>query len=162
MNADSKTHQSEQELRQLISNWSQALEARDAAGLVADYTPEVVSYDAIPPYKNVGPATIRQAWEHCLPYFPETFKSEHRDLAFHIDGDMAVVHGLHHFVTESPEEACGQTWMRVTVCYRRINGKWKVFHEHISVPFNPMNNQAWTITSPDKLDVPDYSAEACQ
>jgi hypothetical protein len=54
------------------------------------------------------------------------------------------------------DHPCGQTWMRVTVGYRRIDGKWKVTHEHVSVPFNPMNNQAWQIKNPDLLDMPDY------
>jgi uncharacterized protein (TIGR02246 family) len=162
MSDSSKTVQAEKELRQLITNWSKAVESLDAARIVADYTPDVVSYDAIPPYKSVGPEKIKAAWECCLPYFPQSFKSEHRDLEFHIDGDLAVVHGLHHFVPEQPDHPCGQTWMRVTVCYRRVNGQWKVFHEHISLPFNPMNNQAWHISSPDNLDVPDYSDAACQ
>jgi ketosteroid isomerase-like protein len=25
--------------------------------------------------------------------------------------------------------------VRVTVCFRKIAGKWKVVHEHVSVPF---------------------------
>jgi hypothetical protein len=29
-------------------------------------------------------------------------------------------------------------------------------HEHVSIPFNPMNNTAWMITDPDKVDMPDY------
>jgi ketosteroid isomerase-like protein len=27
-------------------------------------------------------------------------------------------------------------WVRWTACYRKIGGKWKVTHEHISVPFD--------------------------
>jgi ketosteroid isomerase-like protein len=26
-------------------------------------------------------------------------------------------------------------WVRVTACYRKIDDKWMVAHEHISVPF---------------------------
>lgn len=67
----------------------------------------------------------------------------------------AVVHGLHNFETETPHP-CNQSWIRITVCYRRIEGEWKVVHEHVSLPFNPMNNQAWEIKDPDSLDMPDY------
>jgi uncharacterized protein (TIGR02246 family) len=144
------------EIRQLISAWNAALEAKNVDALTANYLPDSVLYDAIPPYKVVGKEAIREAWANCLPYFPEKFKSEHRDLTIHISGDMALVHGLHHFVPTLAEDPIGQTWMRVTVCYRRIDGKWKVVHEHISVPFNPMNNQAWNITNPDIVDTPDY------
>lgn len=26
-------------------------------------------------------------------------------------------------------------WVRATVCFRKIDGQWKVAHEHVSVPF---------------------------
>lgn len=146
----------EKEIRRLIAAWTKALEARDAAGLTADYAPDAVLYDAIPPYKTVGAENIRKLWESCLPYFPESFKSVHQDLNVHVAGDVAIVHGLHHFVPTPADHPSGQTWMRLTVGYRRINGKWKVIHEHVSIPFNPMNNQAWFITDPAKHDMSDY------
>ena len=95
-----------------------------------------------------------------MPYFPETFKSEHRDITIHISGDIALVHGLHHFVPTPADHPIGQNWMRISVCFRRIDGKWKVVHEHISVPFNTMNNQVWNITNPDVVDTPDYGRPA--
>ena len=27
-------------------------------------------------------------------------------------------------------------WVRATICYRRIDGEWRVAHEHVSVPFH--------------------------
>ena len=27
-----------------------------------------------------------------------------------------------------------RTWLRTTVCYRKINGRWKVVHERILAP----------------------------
>jgi uncharacterized protein (TIGR02246 family) len=146
----------EAEIRRLISKWSKALEAKDLDALTADYAPDAVLYDAIPPYKAVGVESIRKAWESCLPYLPE-FKSVHRDLTIHVDGDMAFVHGLHNFETKG-EHPCSQSWIRITVCYRRFNGDWKVVHEHASQPFNPMDNHAWRIADPDVLGAPDYGA----
>ncbi len=148
--------QDEAEIHRLIAEWSAALEAKDLDGLTAGYLPDSVMYDAIPPYKTVGKDAIREVWANCLPYFPEKFKSEHRDITIHVSGDIALVHGLHHLVPTPADDSCGQTWMRVTVGYRRINGTWKVVHEHISIPFNPMNNQAWMISNPDIADTPDY------
>jgi ketosteroid isomerase-like protein len=26
-------------------------------------------------------------------------------------------------------------WMRATMCFERINGTWRIVHEHTSVPF---------------------------
>ena len=151
------TQQDEADIRGLVAKWSAALEAKDLDGIVADYADDAVLFDAIPPYKLVGKAAIRQAWANCLPYFPEEFRSEHRDMVIHVSGDLAVMHGLHHFVPIPADHPSGQTWMRVTVIYRRINGEWRSVHDHISTPFNPMNNHAWTIRDPDVFDMPDYS-----
>jgi uncharacterized protein (TIGR02246 family) len=112
--------QDETEIRRLIATWSKALESKDLDGITADYAPDALLYDAIPPYKTIGADAIRTAWQSCLPCFPDEFASEHRDLVIHVDGDLAVVHGLHHFLPSPAGHPCGQTWMRVTVCYRLI------------------------------------------
>ncbi len=143
-------------IRRLISKWSDALEAKDLDGLVADYTDDAVLFDAIPPYKVVGKAAIREVWANCLPYFPEQFKSGHRDIVIHVSGDTAIMYGLHHFIPTPADHPSGQTWLCVTVGYRRIDGQWKTIHDHISTPFNPMNSQAWFIRDPNTIDMPDY------
>jgi uncharacterized protein (TIGR02246 family) len=148
------------EIRELIAAWSRAVEAKDPAQITRDYADDVVLYDAIPPYKTVGAEAIRSTWEQCFPFFPESFRSEHRDLVIHADGDLAFVHGLHHFVPTPADHACGQTWLRITVCFRRIEGRWKVVHEHVSIPFNPMDNRAWQIKNPDVVDMPNYGNPA--
>jgi uncharacterized protein (TIGR02246 family) len=153
--------QDEAEIRRVMKAWSAALAAKDVAKLLADYAPDAVLYDAIPPYKTEGVDNIRKVWENCLPYFPEHFASEHRDVVIHVGGDVGLVHGVHHFVPTPPDHPCGQTWMRISVGFRRIEGSWKVVHEHVSIPFNPMDNHAWFITNPDVVDMPDYSG-GCQ
>ncbi len=146
----------EAEIRHMMHEWSRALEAKDLDQLFKDYAPDAVLYDAIPPYKTVGVENIRQVWANCLPYFPETFQSEHRDVRIHVAGDTAFMHCVHHFIPTAADDPIGQNWLRVTVGYRKIGGRWKVIHEHISTPFNPMNNQAWMIKNPDVVDAPDY------
>ncbi len=129
-------------IRALVAAWSRAVEARDANAIVAAYTPETVLYDAIPPGRIVGADAIAAVWEACFPYFPERFRSEHKDLVVEVDGDVAFVHGLHHFVPEPADHPSGATWMRVTACFRRIDGAWRVAHEHVSIPFDPMSGKA--------------------
>ena len=157
--ARTKTSSDEQQIHDLIEKWRAALQRKDVEAMMEDYAPDAVLFDACPPYKTEGVDGIRGVWENCLPYFPEKFKSEHRDLQVHVGDDVAFVYGIHHFVPEPADHPCGQTWMRVTLGFRRIDDKWKVAHEHASIPFNPMTNQAWQISDPDKLDMPDYSAE---
>ena len=156
------TSDDKQAILDLMARWRTALEAKDVAKMMEDYLPDALLFDACPPYKAKGANSIAKVWEKCLPYFPEKFSSEHRDLQVHIGGNVAFVHGIHHFLPTPADHPCGQTWMRITIGLKRVEGIWKVAHEHVSIPFNPMNLQAWYITDPDRLDMPDYSAEACE
>ncbi len=148
----------ERAILDLMAKWRSALENKDVESMMEDYQDDAVLFDACPPYKAVGVQAIKKTWEACLPYFPDEFKSEHRDLQVQVDGDVAFVYGIHHFVPTPSDHPCGQTWMRISIGLKRIEGDWRVAHEHCSLPFNPMNNQAWYITDPSKLEMPDYSA----
>lgn len=137
-------------IRSLISQWSRALEATDPDGLTANYVPDAVLYDVKPPYKTQGVAAIRALWAACLPYFPASFTSEHRDLSLVVGDDVAFWHGLHHIKpTDQPHHPAGQSWIRVTACYRKIDGRWLVVHEHVSMPFDCRTGQVAPITDPD-------------
>ncbi len=120
-------------IRELIARWSRAVEAKDSAAIVKDYTPETVLYDVT--YPVVGADAIKAVWEQCFSFCPDRFRSEHSDLKIEVDGDLALVYGMHRFVPEPAGHPCGKFKMRVTVGLRRIDGRWRVLHEHVSIPF---------------------------
>jgi uncharacterized protein (TIGR02246 family) len=139
----------EAEIRSMIAAWSRALEAKDVDGLTKDYAPDAVLYDVKPPHKLTGAAAIRTVWEQCFPFFPAKFKSEHHDLKFVVGGDVAFVYGLHHIQPiDPPTHPAGQSWIRVTACYKKVNGRWLVAHEHVSMPFDCATGQIAPIANP--------------
>ena len=151
----------EEQILELVSQWSAALSACDLDGMMRHYAEDAVLFDACPPYKTVGRDGIRGVWEKCLPFFPSKFRSEHRDLVVEVDGGCAFVYGMHHFVAEQPDHPCGQSWLRVSIGFRKTGGEWRVVHEHVSMPFNPMTGHMWPIKDPGELSMPDYPA-ACE
>ena len=134
------------EIAALIEAWSRAVEAKNAEAMVAAYTPETVLFEMVPPARIDGAEAIAAMWRQVLPMFPEIRRSEHRGLEITVDGDLAFVHGLHRFRTDPPEHPVGQGWKRVTACYRRIDGAWRVLHEHVSLPFDPQSGRVAPIT----------------
>jgi ketosteroid isomerase-like protein len=34
------------------------------------------------------------------------------------------------------------SWMRVTICWRKLDGRWQVAHEHYSEPFDMESGKA--------------------
>jgi ketosteroid isomerase-like protein len=133
----------------LVAAWGRALEAKDVDGLMAHYAPDAVIYDCVAWNVRMNPAELRAIWESCLPHFPAGLRSEHRDLDVTVGGDAALVHSLHHMIPDDPDHPAGQTWFRVTLGFRRIDGQWRTVHEHVSVPFDPMSGKVVNITDPD-------------
>jgi ketosteroid isomerase-like protein len=130
------------EIERLTDAWSRALERKDVDGMLHDYADDVVLFDVRPPWKTVGVPGYRAVWEQCLPHLPDRLVSKRRDVRIEVSGDVAFAFGLHTF-EPSP------TWVRFTVCFRRVDGAWQVVHEHVSIPFDPRTGQAVLITSPD-------------
>ena len=137
----SNPKQDEAQLLAGIERWSRALEARDIDTMLSRCHPDITVFDMKPPGTIRGVAAVRAMWEACLPYFPKEFKSERKDLNLHVSGDVAFMHCLHHIATADPHPA-SQTWLRVTVCYRKLDGEWKAIHEHVSLPTNPVTGQS--------------------
>jgi ketosteroid isomerase-like protein len=84
----------------------------------------------------VGPAIYR---EHCAQWF-ESWQGpigcERRDLIINTGGDVGFATCLTHNSGTLKDGSPMDFWVRVTVGFKKIDGRWKVVHEHISVPFN--------------------------
>lgn len=138
MSAKTSVSTDESQIRDLISDWVTALRAKDIDGLMAHYAPDVLLFDLMPPLQYDGAEAYRKLWEKCFSFCDETTASyEVRDLKITISGDLAFSHGFHQMSTNSGHEMC----MRLTSCYRKIDGRWLVVHDHFSVPIDMEGNK---------------------
>jgi PhnB protein len=48
------TRSSEAKIRSVVDTWAKAMRAKDAAGVVAHWTPDLVQFDLAPPVRTVG------------------------------------------------------------------------------------------------------------
>jgi len=136
----------EAQIRQLNEDWRSALANRDLDKLAQHYSPDVLYFDAVPPYQHRGAAAYRRTWEQMLPHLPPRVSVQQRDLEITASGDLAVSHCLTRLVNADTNENAAAGWVRVTVCYQRQQGgAWRVIHEHVSVPFDPMTGKAAAI-----------------
>ncbi|CAF3322507.1 unnamed protein product [Rotaria socialis] len=137
----------ETQIQQLINDWTSALCAKDIDRMMVNYADDVIVFDVKPPFQIKGVTEWRRTWEQCLPYFPESFQVETRDMNINVSGDTAFVHWVSWFTGMPKDHPAGQTWMRATVGYKRQNGRWFIAHEHVSLPFNPETSQV--VLTPD-------------
>jgi ketosteroid isomerase-like protein len=132
----------EAQLRKLIADQMSAIGAKDLDRLMNHYAADVVVFDVKPPFLTIGAEAWRRTWEASLPYFPESFHTEMRDLSLTVSGDLALAHWLFRFTGMEQDHPAMQTWIRINAGYRRIWGQWQIAHEHASVPFHPQTAQA--------------------
>lgn len=130
------TSQDETRIRQIAAGKQAAMIAGDAEAIVAQYAPQIVKYDLAPPLRNAAPldADALKAW---FASFAGPVDYEIRDLEVVVGQDVAYTHSLHRLsATPVGSPQSFDLWFRVTVCLRRIDGDWRVTHEHSSTPFH--------------------------
>ncbi len=124
-------------IRKVILDRDSALGSKNLDALMAHYAPEVVVFDAQPPFQMRGPEALRNAWEMCFPCFPGSFGVETRDLCISVGEDLAVAHWLWRFTGLEKDHPAMKSWMRNTASFILRQGRWLIVHEHYSVPFDP-------------------------
>ena len=125
----------EQAIRELTDSWKKAVEAKDVDAILANYSDDVIVFDVPPPLQDRGRQAYRKHWEDWLKNFKGAIKCEFRDMQITASDDVAFLSTLTS-IGEKDEKGSG-SWVRVTVGYRKINGKWLATHEHASIPAGP-------------------------
>lgn len=127
---------------QLMDQWAAALQRRDAAAMSAMYTEDATLFDVKPPWVMHGAQAYRASWEACFPYLPARFEAQRRAVSLQVGGDVAVCHCLSRIAPlDDPQHPAGASWLRITIALRKEQGNWRVFHEHGSLPFDPVTDR---------------------
>jgi ketosteroid isomerase-like protein len=115
----------EDQIREITQQWLKAVHACDVDAAMAHYAADVVVYDLFGTTKVTGTTAYRKNYEMWFQCCGQAAKSyEIKELEVVASDDLAFC------------RAAEQTWVRVTVCYRKQGGAWKIVHEHISAPLD--------------------------
>ena len=124
---------SEAEIRKLTEHWKDAIQRKDFDAIMSHYADDVVAFDVPPPLQINGADSVRQNMVNWLNMFDGPGEVKFKDMQIVAGDDVAFIHTL---TSVTPKGAGHESWVRVTVCYQKIDGKWLVTHEHASLPFN--------------------------
>jgi uncharacterized protein (TIGR02246 family) len=132
----------EAEIRAAIKGWAKALRAKDINALMTNYAPDVLSFDVVNPLQRQGRDEAKKRAEEWIASWQGPIECEISNLSITAGNDVAFSHHLSHFSGKRLDGGKIDMWIRATLCYRKIDGKWMVTHEHVSVPFDPESGQA--------------------
>jgi PhnB protein len=133
MNVQDNKTSDEAKIRTLIDQRAQALHAKNADGVVSCRTPDYVQFSLAPPLAHTTDVKNLNTW---FASWQGPIGSEARDLKVAVSGDTAFSHGLSRMTGTKTDGAKVDLWFRETLCFRKIDGTWKIAHEHTSVPFH--------------------------
>jgi uncharacterized protein (TIGR02246 family) len=124
----------EAQLRQLLDQWGKALRAKDLNTLMSYYAPDILTFDIVPPLYYQGVDAYRRNFEAWFASVQGPMHYETRDLRLTIGDEVAFCHSLNQVRSTTITGATTETWIRVTVGFRKMEGTWRITHEHVSVP----------------------------
>jgi uncharacterized protein (TIGR02246 family) len=123
-------------IRDLYDNWAKAFRAHDIDRIMSFYVPgdELVAYDVVPPLQYKGNDAYRKDYVEFLNQFDGPIDVDYREMRVYASGDVGFVHALERFSGKMKNGQPLALWLRATSGVRKINGKWLIVHDHISVP----------------------------
>jgi uncharacterized protein (TIGR02246 family) len=128
----------EQEIRALEDQFAAAANAKDLDAIMKVYVPgnDLFVFDVGAPRQHVGWDDYKKDWHDFLAMLPGPIKFTVSDLSVTTDGKIAYGHNIQHLTGTMTDGSPADMTVRVTDVYRKIDGKWLIVQEHVSVPID--------------------------
>ncbi len=129
---------SEAQIKALEDQFAAAFNAKDVDAIMKLYVPDesLFVFDVGVPRQHVGAKDYRKDWEDFLGTFKGPVKFELSNLSIMADDSLGFGHSIQHITGTDTKGKPVDFTVRVTDGYRKINGKWLIVQEHVSVPVN--------------------------
>jgi uncharacterized protein (TIGR02246 family) len=121
-------------VRDLIEAWAGAVRRKDYAGILRSHAADFVMFDVPPPLKSVGLEAYRKTWDVFFSWARDPVRFEIHDMDVTAGGDVAFAFASMRCEGPGADGKPEPLDFRLTVCLRKIDGRWMIAHEHHSVP----------------------------
>lgn len=123
----------EMELRELIARWSKAVRGQDREGIRADHDADILMFDVPPPFLSRGLDAYMATWEGFFGWQAKPIEFEFRDIAVTAGQDVAFATAIGRCCDLSSGKKVDLEF-RLTIGFQKRDGRWRIVHEHHSVP----------------------------
>jgi len=140
---------SEQQIRAVVEERVQAVRAKDPAPLTARHGDDVVTFDVLPPLLRRGPGPVIEKTQQWFDGYRSDIGYRVEELDVAAEGDIgfcSFVYNVQGTLLSGDEV---DMWVRATLCLRRVDGTWRIVHDHESVPFDPETGRAVVDLAPE-------------
>ncbi len=148
MTTESNNANDEAAIRELIERFAKAFRDKDVDGVMSPFAKDIVSFDILPPLQTRGAETFVTHWQQFFESHQGPIHVEFPDVRIATGDDVAFSYCVHRIKGTLKDGQQTDWWLRWTACYRKVNGKWLIVHEHVSVPVDLKSGQALTDLKP--------------
>jgi uncharacterized protein (TIGR02246 family) len=127
----------EDQIRKRIDQWVTAFRSKDIETIMQVFAPQTVAFDLVPPLVYTGREAYRKQWEKLFASYRGPIEYEIRDLSITARAEVAFSHSINRISGTLQNGQKSEFWVRMTACWRKIDGEWLLEHEHVSVPVDP-------------------------
>jgi uncharacterized protein (TIGR02246 family) len=128
------TSRDETEIQALIERWAKAVRDENREAIRANHDSDVLMFDVPPPFSSHGLDAYMATWETFFSAAEKPVAFNLRDLKITAGNDVAFVTATGHCVNIDPKVGREELQFRLTIGLRKIDGQWRITHEHHSLP----------------------------
>ncbi|HEX3968128.1 MAG TPA: nuclear transport factor 2 family protein [Edaphobacter sp.] len=124
----------ESQIREIIQRWSKAVRDENFEAIRADHDPAILMFDVPPPFLSRGIDAYMDTWKTFYAFAPRPVKFDFDDIQIHTGSDVAFATASGHCRNIEPNGQIIPLDFRLTMGFRKVDGRWRIVHEHHSLP----------------------------
>jgi ketosteroid isomerase-like protein len=126
----------ETRIKALLEGWADAVRRHDLPAILAHHEQDMVMFDLPPPLQCRGIEAYEQTWDLFFRYHKPGAAFDFRELTVTAGADVAFAVAIMWCGPDSSSNPIDKDGFlfRLTVGLRKVDGDWRIAHEHHSVP----------------------------
>jgi uncharacterized protein (TIGR02246 family) len=133
--ADKPQHATDEaQIRALIEQWSKAVRDENRTAIRDDHDADILMFDVPPPFLSRGLDAYMATWETFFASAEKPVSFAFHDVEVTCSADVAFATAVGRCVNIDTGGKREPLEFRLTMGLRKIDGKWRVVHEHHSLP----------------------------
>ena len=125
----------ELDIKTLIERWAKAVREENIAGIRANHDSDILMFDVPPPLVSRGLDAYMATWEKFFSSWAERKASfDFHDIKVTAGKDVAFATALGRCAGITRNGKREELEFRLTMGLQKIDGSWRIMHEHHSLP----------------------------
>lgn len=137
-------------IRALMDRFAAAFNTGDIEAIMENYVDDesFILFDVVPRQDFRGADLYREAWKEMFSRFEGRPKIGIVGAGITVEGSVGFSYCFMHVTGTGKQGGPVDRWVRVTDGFRKIDGKWLIALEHISVPVDFATGKLVPVTKP--------------